>query len=275
MASIFNIAISGLNSQQANMTVISNNIANSRSTAFKANSVNFQEEFVTHSGQYINGTHNQFGNGVSLSGVTSDWSTGSIEATGESADLAITGEGFLLVAYQGSTYYTRAGDFSLVADDATAPTMYYFMNTSGAVLLGGTGTTGGMVNNVSTTSYVRFNSAPSSYSISADGKVTAEPATVTVTNGQVALQRFNNPDSLERLENGLYRTTSLTTYGSVQPAVPGQLGAGTLLQGSLESSNVDLATEFTDMIITQRAYQGNAKVITTADEMLQTVLNMK
>ncbi|OGV54800.1 MAG: hypothetical protein A2X49_05095 [Lentisphaerae bacterium GWF2_52_8] len=131
------------------------------------------------------------------------------------------------------------------------------------------------------TDYVRFTdslgagAAPTSYSISPDGTVTALPATITVANGTVGLQRFNNPDSMQRLEGGMYRPTSLTSATTVGPAVPGTNGCGTLMQGSLENSNADLVTEFTNMIITQRAFQANSKTITTADEMLQTVLSLK
>jgi hypothetical protein len=98
---------------------------------------------------------------------------------------------------------------------------------------------------------------------------------IIVENNNVGLQRFNNPDSLTRVEGGLYKSTSDTSFSSSNPVVPGEQGTGTLMQGSLENSNTDLITEFTDMIITQRAFQANSKTITTADEMLQTVLGLK
>lgn len=98
---------------------------------------------------------------------------------------------------------------------------------------------------------------------------------ITVTNAYVGLQRFNNPDSLKRYEGGLYLPTDATSASSTNPVQPGTQGSGSLLQGSLENSNVDLVAEFTDMIITERAFQANAKTITTADEMLQTVLALK
>jgi len=284
----FNIAVTGMQAQEKNLTVISNNIANSQTTAFKANTMTFQEVYVSHYGQYANGTHIQFGNGVTSAGVTTDWGTGSIASTGTESNIAITAEGFFLVEYNGSVYYTRAGDFTLTTNpgyDPTATTdpddiQYVFMNSNGAILLGGSGVNAdGTINNVGTTSYVGFETAPSSYSISSDGIVTAQPDTVTVKNAQIGLQRFNNPDSLERIDGGLYLPTSLTSFNTgsttaLSPTVPGENGSGTLLQGSLEESNVDLVTQFTSMITTQRAFQANAKVITTENELLQTTLGL-
>jgi flagellar hook protein FlgE len=274
MADTFNIAVTGMLAQNDKIAVIGNNIANSQTTGFKASDLSFTEEFVTHSGQFINGNHNQFGNGVRSAGVTTDWSAGSVEGTSNPSNVAIAGDGFLPVAYQGSVYYTRAGDFSLVEDPNTAGS-YVFMRPNGAILLGGTGYDGSNVlQGLSVTSYVEFTGAPTSYEISADGAITQTGATA-LTNGFTGLQRFNNPDSLQRMEGGLYKTTSLTSLTTTSASKPGQNGCGTLFQGSLENSNTDLVSEFTNMIITQRAFQANAKTITTADEMLQTVLGLK
>jgi flagellar hook protein FlgE len=264
----FNLAVSGMLAQQDRMAVIANNISNSRTTSFKASTLSFTEEFVSHAGQFINGTHNQYGNGVRSSGVTVDWGTGAIAGTGNPSNLSITGEGFLTVAYQGSNYYTRAGDFALV-EDPTSAGNYIFMRPNGAVLQGAT------VANAAITGNVSFSAAPTSYQMGADGVVTALPTTVVVSNLNIGVQRFNNPDSLQRIEGGLFLPTTLTTQVTAAPSAPGTSGAGTLQQGTLENSNVDLVNEFTEMIQTQRAFQANAKTITTADEMLQTVLSLK
>ena len=271
---VFNLAVTGMLAQQDRMAIIGNNIANSQTTGFKTSKLSFQEEFVTHSGQYINGTHNQFGNGVRSSGVSSDWGSGAIESTSNPANVAIAGDGFLPVAYNNTLYYCRAGDFALVEDPNSAGT-FIFMRPNGAILLGGVGADPAVTDYVRFTDSLGAGAAPTSYSISPDGTVTALPATITVANGTVGLQRFNNPDSMQRLEGGMYRPTSLTSATTVGPAVPGTNGCGTLMQGSLENSNADLVTEFTNMIITQRAFQANSKTITTADEMLQTVLSLK
>lgn len=353
--STFNLGVTGMLAMGDRLAVIGNNIANSRTTAFKTSKLSFTEEFVTQAGRLPNGLQIQFGNGVRTGGTTSDWSPGSIEGTSNAANLAVAGDGFLPVSYQGSLCYTRAGDFALVADDASNPTKYFFERPNGAILLGSATANG----TVSSTDYVEFSTAgtaplqaPTSYEISPTGQVTAQPddfspatpkagdpgmpaagagahdwATLTaaehttyaawatansaydpgwdavgtvtkdwlpgnlaadggwrenggmnkivITNGFVGVQRFNNPDSLTRVEGGLYEATSDTSYSSSNPVVPGEQGSGTLMQGSLENSNTDLITEFTDMIITQRAFQANSKTITTADEMLQTVLGLK
>ena len=346
--SAFNLGVSGMLAMGDRISVIGNNIANSRTTAFKASKLSFTEEFVTHAGSLPNGLQIQFGNGVRTGGTTSDWSAGSIEGTSNPANIAITGDGFFPILYQDNIYYTRAGDFALVADNPSSPSYFYFQRPNGGVLLG-SATAGG---DVTASTTVRFSTgdtptpAPTSYAISASGVVTALPnslspkspeagdpgmpaaggndwaaltllehtdyatwaATQTppaydpgwdavggttetwqpvedgyagahkpiiVSNGFVGVQRFNNPDSLSRIEGGMYAVTSATSKVSANPSVPGEEGTGTLMQGSLENSNTDLITEFTDMIITQRAFQANSKTITTADEMLQTVLALK
>jgi flagellar hook protein FlgE len=330
------------------ISVIGNNIANSRTTSFKSSRLSFTEEFVTHAGSLPNGLQIQYGNGVRTGGTTTDWGSGSIEGTSNAANLAIAGEGFFPVLYQDSIYYTRAGDFALVADDPSNPSYFYFERPNGAILLGSTSAGGA----VATNNVVKFSTgltptpAPTSFEISSAGVVTALPnalspskpvagdpgmpasggndwdsltqtehstyaawaasqtpaaydpgwdatagnvntwqpvvdgyagaqRAITVTNGYIGVQRFNNPDSLQRIEGGLYKVTSDTSKVTTNPSVPGEDGTGTLMQGSLENSNTDLIQEFTEMIITQRSFQANAKTITTADEMLQTVLSLK
>ncbi len=276
----FNVAVSGMLAQQDKMSVIGNNIANSRTTGYKASDLSFTEEFVSHGGQFINGTHNQFGNGVKSSGVNVDWGAGAIGATSQPANIAIAGDGFFPVAFQGGLHYTRAGDFQMVSDTSD-PDVFYLQRANGAYLLGAANFTTASPTAPTSANYVTFTdslgggSAPSSFEISPDGVVTALPTTITVTNLDIGLQRFNNPDSLLRVEGGLYRATTLTSASTTTPDQPGQNAVGTLVQGALEESNVDLVTEFTDMIISQKSFQANAKTIQTADEMLQTVLGLK
>jgi len=99
------------------------------------------------------------------------------------------------------------------------------------------------------------------------------------TSAQLKLQAFGNPDTLTHKKGGLLETTTATIKSGsgieTNPVVPGQAGTGTLQQGYLEQSNVDMVKEFADMISTQRAYQANSKTITTADELLQTALQLK
>ena len=311
MASSFQVAVSGMLAQQDKMSVIGNNIANSRTTGFKASSLTFTEEFVSQGGQFINGTLNQFGNGVKSSGVNVDWGDGAIEPTSMAANIAIAGAGFFPVVYQDELHYTRAGDFAIVADP-NDPNQFFFQRPNGAVLVGNNPTNvdppvieatpekpvaanfvtfrrvsgDGAVLTPADDELPGYGAAPSSFEIGPDGTISALPIPVStadggpisgieVVNPLVATQQFNNPDSLMRIEGGLYRKTSLTSVATLIPEQPGQGSAGTLVQGALENSNVDLVTEFTSMIITQRSFQANSKTITTADEMMQTVMNLK
>ena len=270
---LFSISVTGMQAQMNSLAVIGNNISNASTCGFKASNMSFTELYTTQSGQYANGILNQVGNGVQTSGTTTNWTSGSIESTGADSNLAINGDGFLPVEYNGQIVYTRAGDFSLVGKDidGDGTNEYVFMLPNGAILLGGSSNGDGTAT-ISSSSYVSFDTAPTSYDISSNGVVTAVGA--TVTNGQLAIQRFNNPDSLERHEGGLYTVTNLTSYNTSNPAIPGELSTGTLSQGSLEKSNTDLTDEFTKLIQAQRAFQACSKGITTADQMLQTILQM-
>lgn len=200
---LFNIGVTGMQAQSDDLAVIGNNISNSSTCGYKSNSLTFSEVFVTHNGQYANGVLNQVGNGVTTTGVTTDWSTGSIESTGSASNLAITEDGFFCVSYNDQIYYTRAGDFTMVGMTVDGVDGYVLMRDDGSILLGGTidSSTGLVVTTAD--SYVFFESCPDSYEISSDGVVTAVGA--VVDNGQIGVQRFNNPDSLERIEGGCTR----------------------------------------------------------------------
>ena len=363
-SSAFNLGVLGMLSQSDSMSIIGNNIANSKTVAFKASTANFAELFVSHSGQLVNGIHNQFGNGVTLSGVTSDWSPGAVEDTANEANIAIEGEGFMAVQYpdQSTIYYTRAGDFALVQAPTSVNngTGYVLMRPNGVILNGCYNTDS---NTVPAPTSLDLNAAdgtlnvdqqpiyflaqkfddgtmghaaagwyewddtdwtvangavpsPTSFNITSEGIVTAEPSgpdagyevagdtrielrisrssnskpvdaggnvlVDDMLSARIAIQRFNNPDSLEHLEGGMYNVTAATSAlnvhtasGSPKASLPNSNGCGRTRQGMLEQSNVDLVSEFTDMIVTQRSFQANSKTITTADQMLQTVLALK
>lgn len=252
--------------QSRGLAVIGNNIANSSSTGFKSNMASFAEQMVFQSERFANGRHNEVSNGVTVSGVTTNWANGLMEETGTMSHLAINGEGFLPVQLDGNTYYTRAGDFTLVETGADTG-VYNLVLPSGGMLMGGTA-----ANNVVTLGGpVTFTGLPDSFRIDASG-VVAEGA--TVANAAIGLQRFGNPDAMERRDFGLYNAPESAAAVNAGPTVPGTGGSGQLRQGVLERSNVDLVGEFTDLIITQRAFQANARTISTANDMLQEVLNL-
>ncbi len=275
------IAASGMRVQTRSLDVIANNIANISTSGFKAGTLSFQEANVTSYGQEPNGVINQTGNGVSAAGVTSDWSPGPMAQTGASGDLAVSGAGFIPVSYQGAVRYVRTGSFQLVPSDPSAPGGAYRLETAdGATLLGGSGVKpDGTIAGLSASSYVEFSSAPTSFKISPDGKVTASPDGASVTNALLGVQRFNNPDSLAKNGAGLYEPSSLSSYstggkGSEAPSVPGRNSSGAMTQGTLEMSNVSLTTELSSMLLTGRGFKASAKAIRSANDMFETLLSM-
>jgi len=269
-------ATSGMNAQALSLSLIANNIANVSTPGYKASKLNFKESNVVGSGQQANGVQNQVGSGVAASGTSSDWANGSIALTSSQSDVAITGSGLLAVSLNGDVAYARTGSFQLVANDEEGVSGSYRLETAdGAILLGGSGTNpDGTVSGMSSSSYVTFSSAPSSYQISADGVVTASPDGVQVSNAQLGVQNFENPDSLEKLGGGYYAASSQSAYSTSSPSVPGENATGGVQQGALEQSNVSLPTELASMLMTGRGFQANAKSIRTADEMFQTLLSM-
>lgn len=264
----FAVAESGLLAQGQKMAVIGNNIANSRSIGYKSNQMRFSEHLTTQKTQYSNSLRKQIGNGVNAIGTSVDWQDGTIEETVDAAHIAVVGKGFWPVSLGDETVYTRAGDFALV-ETAPGAGSYVLMRPNGAVLYGGTATG----DDVSVDGAVTFDAPPESYSIASNGLISAVGA--TVTNGQIGLQRFANPNALERLSAGMFRATAGAAAMTATSVVPGTSGTGRIQQGALEQSNVELIKEFTDMIITQRSFQANSRSIITASEMLQEVINLR
>lgn len=283
MSSSLSIGVSGMMAQSRKMDVISNNIANSSTLAFKSQWVQFSEQFVAQGYQTNNGNIIQGGSGVELSSVNTDWSTGDVQITNDPTDLMIAGDGFLPVAFNGEVYYTRAGDFSLVANPS-GDGSFVMMRPDGSMLIGfdALGSAPDPANVVSFISSDLTNLiAPSSFTVGSDGVISAKPDSassnpyIVVNHGQLGVQRFNNMDSLMKASGGLYQPTAATSFASNFPVEPGTEASGTISQGALEGSNTDLIVEFADMITCQRFFQASSKVITTADEMLQTVMGLK
>jgi len=245
------------------MGTISNDVANVNSVGYKHSEVTFQEVME--------------GLGVGLSAVIADFSTGNLMVTDIASNLAISGSGFFVVAdptaAAGEVKYTRAGDFTLDYDPATTDT--YMVTPWGDRLRGVMGadpdatglTPADLVD-------ITLPADTTAFFIDDEGRIhvtvgEAEP----VVMGRVALVTFENNYALESIPNGLY--TAKEDAG-VQPMDnPGSSGVGSIYQGYVEASNVDLAREFTQMILVQRGFQANSRSITTSDEMLQEVLMLK
>ena len=279
-------AISGLQNFQERMDVIGNNVANVNTTSFKAARVDLADSFSqtlrVSSGSQAGNSGSaaiQIGTGVTTTGIKNLYTQGALARTGLQTDLAIAGNGFFIVRDTVSDveYATRAGDFRLDENG-------YLVTNGGQRVQGYADaalTTQGDIKIDTTGSTSTTVPAPSvlSFAIDGEGKVN-----ITLTDGmqfvrgQILLQNFQDPQGLIKEGNNLY--SGLASAGPLggstpTPAGPGTNGLGKLQAGALELSNVDLATEFTNLITTQRAYQANARIITTSDEMLQELVNLK
>jgi len=256
------------------MDVIGNNIANINTDGFKAARVNFADSF---SNTLAAGTASvQVGTGVFDQAVTNNWSQGAVNATGVTTDLAISGNGFFVVQdpVTSSQYVTQDGGFSV--------------NSSGYLVTAG----GQQVQGYSDAGLSKLGSiqidatgAPStaapgatvaSFSINSLGKinVTLSDGT-TFTRGQVLLQSFQDPQALINQSGNLYSNQANAGPMTTTPSAPGSNGLGQIQSGYVEISNVDLSSEMANLITAQRGFEANSKIVTTSDEVLQTLVNMK
>lgn len=286
--------VSGMKSQQTKMDVIANNIANVSTTGFKSGRVRFEDMIsqINASAQGANANTGgvnpqQVGMGVQVSGTDTIMTGGSLQATGRALDFGIQNgdNSFFMVSGSGEeesiVQYTRDGGFyrdetgGLVTATGMR-VMGYAGDTNTAIgedgipEVGGEGATLVALEIPETIN----GSALQSYSIDNIGNIVG-----TYDNGEsyllgrVGLANFSNPDGLEKQGGNLYNATA--NSGEPMQGAPSDDGFGVMRSGFLEMSNVDLANEFTDMIVTSRAYQANSRAITTSDEMLQELLNLK
>jgi flagellar basal-body rod protein FlgG len=248
-------AKTGLDAQQTRMAVVSNNLANVNTTGFKKSRAVFEDllyQTITQVGAATSqntqaSSGMALGTGVRVVATEKTYTQGSLNQTGNSLDLAINGRGFFQVLLpDGSLGYTRAGDFQLNASGQLVTSSGYPLQPA-----------------------ITIPQGTQSITIGSDGTVSAHLAgqSTTTTVGTLQLADFVNPAGLQaRGENLL---TESASSGTAQTAGPGQNGIGTLLQGSVESSNVNVVEEMVNMIETQRAYEMNTKAIQTTDQMLQ------
>ncbi|HXC07440.1 MAG TPA: flagellar basal-body rod protein FlgG [Steroidobacteraceae bacterium] len=248
-------AKTGLDAQNTQMAVISNNLANSNTTGFKADRAAFQDLMYqnvqqvgaqsTQNTQYSTGL--SLGTGVKIAATEKNFSQGSVLQTGGTLDLSITGQGFFQITMpDGTLAYTRDGSFSMDSTGNVVTASGYPLSPAITVPVGSQSVTVGSDGTVS---------------------VTAPGATKATTVGQVQLANFINVQGLQPAGNNLLVESG--SSGSPQVGAPGLNGLGTLAQGSLETSNVNTVTELVNMITCQRAYEMNSKAISTTDQMLQ------
>jgi len=248
-------AASGMAAQQLRVDTIANNLANVNTTGFKKSRVCFEDvlyqtlegtRIVNYRGSETVGPM-QVGRGVRTAAILRDHSQGTTQETGRPLDLAVNGEGFFQVERpDGSIAYTRDGTFT-ISDTGSIVT------TGGYTLVPG----------------ITVPPEATQIGISATGIVSALVANNTdpVQLGQIELARFVNPSGLESLGENLYAQTAAS--GQPMTGHGQEDGFGSVLQGTLETSNVEVVEEMVDMIAAQRAYEVNSKAIQAADQMIQ------
>ncbi|MEQ1769466.1 MAG: flagellar basal-body rod protein FlgG [Devosia sp.] len=256
------IASTGMAAQERNVEVISNNIANMRTSGFKRMRVEFQDllyQSYRRSGAQTSDQGTQVpvgievGSGVRTAATPRIMSQGSVTQTEKELDIAVRGEGFFMVQLpDGRTGYTRDGSFER---DSTGQ----LVNVDGFQVQPG----------------ITIPENANSLSISADGIVQAYIGTDANPTqlGQLQLARFVNKAGLESAGDNNFVETAAS--GSPQLGVPNTDGMGNVLQGYLEAANVNPVTEIADLIAAQRAYEMNARVISGADEMLQATSQLR
>lgn len=261
--------IGGMKNFQTKLDVIGNNIANVNTFGFKKGRVTFQDlvnqsiagASAPSADTGLGGVNpKQVGLGSQLSSIDTIDTQGSLQTTGRNLDLAISGDGFFVVAKDGGDEptYTRSGNFYLdKAGDIVNSEGKYLMDSDG-------------------TEKITIPTEAKSFSIGSDGVVTYTDADGALTEaGTIGIAKFLNNGGLEKVGSNNYQAT--TNSGEAVIGVPGdeETGAGMIVAGTLEMSNVDLSEEFTDMIVAQRGFQANTKIITTSDEILQELVNLK
>ncbi len=272
-----NSAVSGIQQFQTQMDVIGNNVANVNTTAYKSARADLADAFSDTLRYASSGQAGiQIGEGVAVASTKANYGQGALSQTGVQTDLAVSGEGFFVVvdSLTNQTFATRCGAFSLDSNG-------YMVTDSGLRVQGYTDSGLTTIGDLQIDATQRPTTSDptatmTSYSISQDGKINVCLSDGTeYTRGQVLLQNFLNPQALTKEGGNLY--SGLTAAGPIatDPASPGSNGLGKIEAGALELSNVDLSSEFSNLIVTQRAFQANSRVITTSDEMMQELVNLK
>jgi len=277
----FASGVSGLKTHQTRMNVIANDVANVNTTAYKQSNVTFKDTLYNTIRSPAPRTPGlQYGLGVQIGNISKDFADGVLQATSVASNIGITGNGFLIVASPAATAgttdvkYTRAGDFVHDPNTVAADGSFYLINSSGNYLQGASGVTDVTGLGLADLTPVLLPAGTVSYSIGTDGVLRyVDSAGVETTWGMVPLATVSSNNGMKAEGQNLYSFTSAA--GTMALGTPGSTGVGQLYQGYLEGSNVDLATEFTEMIVTERGFQANSRSITTSDEMLQELLTLK
>ncbi len=256
------IAATGMSAQQLNVEVISNNIANMNTTAYKRRIAEFHDLLYQAVGRDVGTQTNTAGDiapvgslvglGVKNGGIFTNTTQGTMIQTGGTFDLAIQGKGYFQVASaDGAIHYSRDGRFSPNQDGILVNALGYTLDPS-----------------------ITIDPNATDVTINPEGEViqtvpvVGGPANIVIS-GPITLVNFINEGGLRPVGNNLYSESE--SSGTPVVATPGEIGFGTLQQRFIETSNVDAVFEITTLITAQRAYELNSRVISTADEMMSAV----
>ena len=249
-----NVAATGMAAQETQLDTIANNLANSNTTGYKAQSAQFEDllyqndrSAAPNSSGQVAPTNTQLGTGVRIIATTRSFSQGTLQQTNNPLDLAIEGNGFLAVRQStGELAYTRSGSLQMDAQGR--------LTTSDGLPIDPP---------------VSIPSNATAITISGDGTISVTQPGATTANsiGQLQLTTFPNPNGLASNGHNLFSPTSAS--GQPVTGAPGADGRGSIMQGAIEGSNVDVVDEMVNMIRAQRSYEMNSKVISAADEMLR------
>jgi flagellar hook protein FlgE len=276
-------AISGLKMHQSMLDVTANDIANVNTIGYKGSRTTFTDQLAqlqsaatAPAAGGIGGRNpGQIGLGVQFGSIDNVMGGGALQATSNVLDLAVQGDGWFRIkiagpadienvtAEPGADAFTRAGNFTRNAEG-------FLVTQNGGFLLG---------SKDGAPAYIKVPNGASGMTIGGTGEVTYVPSSggPRESAGFLTLAKFANEGGLERASTNLWRVSAASGAEVLgdNGGLPGSPGFGTVVSGVVEMSNVDLASEFTELISAQRGFQANSRVISTADEMLQDLVNLK
>lgn len=280
--------ISGMKNMQTKLDVIGNNIANVNTFGFKKGRVNFKDMIsqtvagASSPSATLGGVNpKQVGLGSTLAAIDTIHTQGSTQTTGRGLDLAISGDGYFVLApnpgavatdfAQLDKSFSRAGNFYLDEEG-------YLVNSDGLYLQGFAVTPAAVATSPDTINRAQYSrmkipADAESYSISDKGEVQYVLNGQIRLAGQIIISKFENSEGLQKAGQNLFKESGNSGLASAN--APKEGGAGSIVAGALEMSNVDLSEEFTEMIVAQRGFQANTRIITTSDEILQELVNLK
>lgn len=251
---------SGMEAQQMNLDVIANNLANVNTAGFKKSSIQFAEMMydtdktpgASTTDSSTTPTGAQVGYGSKAVATERNFTQGNLQQTGNTFDVAIQGQGFYKVTLpDGTNAYTRDGSFLVNSDGQLVTNQGYQVTGVGQIPATAT-----------------------NISIGSDGTISATVNNAVVKISPITISNFPNPEGLNSLGGNLYQETA-ASGNAVDGQTPGQNGMGTLAQGYVETSNVQVVEEMVNMIQAQRAYEINSKAIQTADQMMGMANNLR